>query len=143
MLTPEALEKQRKYMREYTRKRYREDPEYRARVKASVKRSRERARVRIYGTLINNCQACNVRRRKRPNGRTNIELHHLSKDSYGQETPENTAILCFKCHNVANHLERYFGYIEKETLLEIIRKIREVDPVRNIEEKALVILNRP
>lgn len=152
MSTPEALAKRRKYMREYTRRRYREDPDYRERAKASSKKSRAKKKAagwvldskinvkEIYGRLIDNCQACNVRRRKRPNGRSNIHFHHLSKEAYGNETAQNTAILCFKCHLVADKLKYYFGFIEKNKLLKIISEIRSTEPIRNIREQASKLL---
>lgn len=85
---------------------------------------------------IKNCEACGKRRWTDANGRINLNSHHLSDEAYGNETEENMAVLCTQCHMVANLLKRYFGFIEKKKLLEIVCKMFEDKPVRNIRKRA-------
>ena len=130
-------------MKNYMRGRYQNDPEFRERMKTSAKAYHSKKRAEKY--YVNECEVCGkervIKRSKSEVLRSNIDLHHIADEAYGNETTENTAVLCEHCHIVANLLKSYFGDINKIKLLDIIKKLREEDPVRNVREKAIKLIN--
>jgi len=134
----------------YYKKRYEEDPTFRHKMIETVKKYQQRKRreliIKLYGRFVDKCEACAKPLKLPKNSKGiihgNLALHHISREAYGKEKEQNTAILCQNCHHHADLLRHYFGDIEKRKLLEILAMLTHEESTTKIKKFAEDSLDR-